>query len=299
VLPSGSFDGSRLQKIDAEVDLVATKLKAPTALPLESLRTSLRLRDGVLRLTPLEFGFAGGTITSQVMLDARQSVIRSEADVKLQRIRVDRLVPDKEALAQGGGLLGGSLQLRGTGNSIADAAAKSNGQVSMAIANGRISNLLDAASGLNGGKVLQLLAGGDRVINVNCGGFAFDIKNGQGTSTLFAIDTEQTQILGSGGFDLANERFDITVSPRPKRPGILSLRTPVRTYGSFKNPEFELQKGPLLARAAGAVALAAVAPFAALIPLIETGPGQPTNCAAVQAELSAAEKQAVAPVPKK
>ena len=36
----------------------------------------------------------------------------------------------------------------------------------------------------------------------------FDVKGGRGTSTLFVIDTEQTQILGTGGFDLEHERFD-------------------------------------------------------------------------------------------
>ena len=60
MLPSGSFDGSRLQKIDAEVDLVAKRLKVLVNLPLESLRASLRLNDSILKLAPLEFGFAGG-----------------------------------------------------------------------------------------------------------------------------------------------------------------------------------------------------------------------------------------------
>ena len=298
ILPAGTFDGSRLQKIDAEVDLEAQRLKAPTGLPLESLRASLRLHDAVLKLAPLDFGFAGGTIASQVTLDAREPLLKSELQVDFRRIRVDRLVPDKAALAQGAGTLGASIALKGTGDSIADAAAKANGHLSAAIARGRISNLLDAASGLNGGKVLQLLASGDRTIDVNCGGVAFDVRNGRGTATLFVVDTEQTQILGSGGFDLAQERFDLVITPRPKHMGILSLRTPVHVLGSFKQPRFEIEKAPLLARAGGALALAAAAPLAALLPLIETGPGESTNCALVQRKAGLAEKQAVAPARK-
>ena len=295
VLPSGSFDGSRLHKIDADVTLVATQLKAPVQLPLESMRAALHLHDAVLKLTPLEFGFGGGVITSQIMLDARKPVIATDADISVRHIRVDKLVPPSaEKIAQGAGLLGARLQLKGSGNSIADAAARSNGELSLAVADGRISNLLDAASGLNGGKVLALLAGGDKTIQVNCGGVAFDIRNGQGTSKLFVVDTEQTQILGDGKFDLANETFDLKVTPKPKRMGILSLRTPVQVFGTFKNPDYKLEKGPLLARAGGAVALAFAAPLAAVVPLIETGPGENTNCARVTREAGAAEKQAKA-----
>jgi uncharacterized protein involved in outer membrane biogenesis len=293
ILPAGSFDGSRLQKIDAEVDLEAKQLKVPNALPLESLRVSLRLNDSVLKLAPFDFGFAGGTIASNIVLDARDPILKTEAKVDFRGIRVDRLVPDKKQIAQGAGLVGASIQLSGSGNSIADAAAKANGRIAATVSNGRVSNLLDAASGLNGGKILTLLASGDKSIQINCGGVAFNVKDGQGTSSLFVVDTEQTQILGTGGFDLAQERFDMTISPKPKRMGILSLRTPVRVFGSFKNPDFSIEKGPLLLRAAGAIALAAAAPIAALVPLIETGPGESSNCGRVDAGVGDAKKQAV------
>jgi uncharacterized protein involved in outer membrane biogenesis len=292
VLPSGSFEGSRLQKIDAEVDYQARRLEVPDALPLESLKVSLRLKDAMLKLQPLDFGFAGGTIASQIALDARQPTIASDVQVNFNRIRIDKLLPKQETLAQGAGMVGGSIKLRGTGNSIADAAAKADGSIQLAVANGRISNLADAISGLNGGKVIQLLIGGDKTIAVNCGGVAFDVAKGQGKSTLMVIDTEQTQILGTGTFDLARERFAVTLEPKPKQMGILSLRTPVHAQGSFRNPEFGIDKGPLVARAGGAIALAALAPLAALLPLIETGPGESSNCAAVQREAGSAVQRA-------
>ena len=292
ILPAGSFDGSRLQKIDAEVTLDAARLIVPQALPLESLRASLRLYDSILDLDRVEFGFAGGAIVSQVRLDARDPVLRSEVQINLQKVRVDQLVPKQKRMAQGAGFVGAALHLKGMGNSIADAAAKADGRIVLTIANGRVSNLLDAASGLNGGKVLGLLVAGDREIEVNCGGAAFDVRGGRGTSSLLVVDTEQTQILGAGEFDLARETFDVTVAPKPKQPGVFSLRTPVRVFGTFKQPEFALEKGPLLARAGGAIALAATAPLAALLPLLETGPGMQTNCAAVQRQVAPAAKQA-------
>jgi len=60
MLPAGSFDGSRLQKVDAEVKLKARQLKVPAVLPLESMHASLGLKDSLVKLSALEFSFAGG-----------------------------------------------------------------------------------------------------------------------------------------------------------------------------------------------------------------------------------------------
>jgi uncharacterized protein involved in outer membrane biogenesis len=292
VLPAGTFEGSRLKAIDAEVTLDAKKLEAPTALPFESLRASLNLHDGFLKIDPLDFGFAGGAILGHVTLDARQPTLKSTVQADFRRLHLDRLLPEKQAIAKAAGTLGAKLDVRGTGDSIADAAAKADGKMSAAISNGRISNLLDALSGLNGGKALRLLAGGDKDIAVRCGGVAFDIAKGQGTSSVFVVDTEQTQITGDGVFDLEHETFDIKMEPKPKKPGILSLRTPVRLYGSFRNPDFALEKTPLALRAGAVVALAVVNPLAALIPLIETGPGAETDCGEVLGQVKGADQQA-------
>jgi uncharacterized protein involved in outer membrane biogenesis len=296
ILPSGRFEGGRLKAMDAEVDFSAARLKAPTALPVENMKFSFRLHDAVAKLAPLEFGFAGGRIVSQITIDARQEqALHTALNADFRNIKVGKLFPSKPELAKGVGEIGAQIRLSGTGNSIADAAASSNGSLTAAIANGRISNLIDAIAGLNGGKVLSLLVGGDKDIAVNCGGIAFPVKDGIGQSQLFLIDTEQTRIEGSGFFSLKDEKFDMLVEPKPKKPGILSLRTPLRLYGSFRHPDYSLDKGQLMLRAGATVALALVNPFAALIPLIETGPGKETDCARLLAPVQGARRQAQTP----
>ena len=293
ILPGGKFEGGRLKAIDAEVDYTAAKLQAPSALPVESMKFSFRLHDAVAKLQPLEFGFAGGRIVSEISIDARkEQSLRSTINADFRNIQIGKLFPTMPKIAKGVGELGAQIRLDGVGNSIADAAGTSSGSVTAAVANGRISNMIDALAGLNGGKVISLFVGGDKDIAVNCGGLAFSVKDGVGRSDLFVIDTEQTRIDGNGTFSLKDERFDITVSPKPKNPGILSLRTPVHLYGSFRNPAYELDKGQLMARAGGAIALALVNPLAALIPLIETGPGTNTDCARILAPVKGATQQA-------
>lgn len=295
ILPSGKFEGGRLNAIDAEVDYMAATLAAPSALPVESLAFSFRLQNAVAKLTPLTIGFAGGRIVSEVVIDARdEKLLRSSFNVDFRNIKIARLFPDKPKIAKGVGEIGAQIRLQGSGNSIADAAGAATGHLSAAVANGRISNIIDAAAGLNGGKLLTLFVGGDKDILINCGGLYADVQDGIGDLRLFVIDTEQTRVDGKGGLNLKDETFAFTLEPKPKKPGILSLRTPVQLHGSFRHPDFSLDKGPLFMRAGGAIALALVNPLAALLPLIETGPGTSTDCARVLAPLQGAQEAAAA-----
>jgi AsmA protein len=282
VLPAGHFDPRRLRVIDAEVRLQAHRVRGIGTLPLEDFDGVVKLNDAVLKLDALKLSAARGTLVARATLDARKGdSLQSEIDTEIRHLHLDQLIPSKSSLAKGSGLVNVNAALSGRGNSIADAAAKSNGRVAATIHDGRVSNLVDAASGLAIGRVLALLAAGDREIPLNCGATVFDVQAGQGQSTLFVLDTSQTQVLGRGHFDLANERFDLHVEPKPKRKGLLSLRTPVDLKGSFSHVDVSLQKEPLIARAGAVLALAAVNPVAALIPLIETGPGESTPCRSV------------------
>lgn len=293
ILPSGKFEGGRLRAIDADVIYKAARLKAPTALPVEDMRFTFSLHDGIARLKPLRFGFAGGEIVADVILDAsNEERLRSEVKADFKGLKVSKLVPDNPTFAQGSGTVGAQLRLRGIGDSIADAAAVADGEFAAAISGARISNLVDAAAGLNGGKVLALLAGGDKEIGVHCGAVTFDVKNGLGQSRVIALDTEQSLVQGTGAFTLRNERFDVRIEAKPKQPGILSLRTPIHIRGSFSDAEVELEKAPLLARGAIAVALGAANPFAAILALIEPGTSSSSDCHQSSKAVARAKAQA-------
>ena len=293
LLPSGKFDGGRFKAIDAKVDLRVDRIDAPDFIALQNLRVGLDLTDAILRLDPFDVDLADGQIDGRLLLNAQQPTLHADLDVTARKLRLARLVPPSERLAPSTGSLGVRAKLAGSGNSIADVAAKADGQVQLAVSKGQVSNLLDAASGLNGGKIIRLLMGGDKPIPINCGAVSFKVQDGKGQSDLFVVDTDQTRIEGDGGFDLGAERFDLTISPKPKSVGILSLRTPVRLHGSFREPDFALDKTGLVLRGGGALALALVNPLAALLPLIETGPGENTDCGRLLAAAQPATRAAV------
>lgn len=292
LLPSGKFEGGRFKAIDAKADLRVDRIDAPDFIALEQLHVGLDLTDAQLRLDPFNVNLADGEIVSTLQLDAREPTLKAQVDVQARKLRLARLVPPSPRLAPSTGSIGARAKLAGSGNSIADLAAKANGEIHAVLSQGQLSNLLDAASGLNGGKVLALLMGGDKPIPVRCGAASFDIKAGLGQSRVFVIDTEETRIEGTGGFDLGRERLDLHLAPKPKNPGFLSLRTPLHVFGTFREPDFALDKKGLVLRGGGALALALINPLAALIPLIETGPGEDTDCGRLLAAARPAAKAA-------
>jgi uncharacterized protein involved in outer membrane biogenesis len=65
---------------------------------------------------------------------------------------------------------------------------------------------------------------------------------------------------------------------------VISLRAPIYVRGTFKEPDLSVDKGTLALRAGGALALAVVAPVAAIVPLVSTGPGETSGCQALIAQ---------------
>jgi uncharacterized protein involved in outer membrane biogenesis len=111
------------------------------------------------------------------------------------------------------------------------------------------------------------------------------------------VDTDDATINVNGTVNLASEQLDLTLKPDSKGVRVITLRSPLYLRGTFKQPDVSVDKGVLAMKAGGAVALAVVAaPLAALLPLINTGPGEDSACAKLLAE---AREKPVAPPPGK
>lgn len=291
VFPDNDFNLERLNAMDADVRLTATALKIPEQIPLEDFFVHLKLNSGVLVLDPLNFGMAGGNLVSTITLDARKDPIAARASIDMRQLRLSELFPTLETVKNTStGSLGAQIRLTGRGNSVADMLASADGTINAGMAGGRVSELGVWLVNLHGGELLPLLFGGDRPTQIRCGAVAFGVEAGLATAELFVLDTEESRIGGAGFVNLGTERFDITLDPKPKKIGILSLRGPVRLYGTFRDSDFALSP-QTIGRGIGAAALALVNPLLALLPLIETGPGQNADCKAVLSEVSGAVRQ--------
>jgi hypothetical protein len=66
---------------------------------------------------------------------------------------------------------------------------------------------------------------------------------------------------------------------------LISLRSPLYVKGPFKNPKVDVDKGVLALKAGSALALGVLAPVAAaLIPLVNVGPGEKSPCGMLLAQ---------------
>jgi len=277
VLPNQRYDLERLCGMDADVSLRAQRVIAPK-LPLDSMLAHLLIKDGVVRLGPLNFGAADGRIESQILLDASRPVIAASAKIKLRKLDLGLLLPTVKLTRSGIGRIGADIDLKGNGNSIAQMLATSDGRVTTGMGEGQISDLLMAYAGLDIAEILKLKITGDHNIPIRCAIGDFNAQRGIWTVSAFVFDTADTIIRGSGDIDLRQEQFDILFKARPKERSLLSLRSPLHMQGSFKHPSVRPDIKALGLRGIVVAALSAVAPPAAELGLIEYGGGKDSDC---------------------
>jgi len=300
VLPVERFKTERWTSIDADIKFSADKIIHAKELPINKLTATLQLQDGVLSLLPLNFGMAGGDLHSNIRLDgsgrAGKHAILAEMKVTARHLQLKQLFPGLKPLHASAGELDGAASLSATGDSVASLLGASNGEIKTLINQGTVSKLLLEEMGLNIGSVILTRLVGDKQVRLNCLAADFGVSRGVMQTHSFVVDTDDAILDVTGNVDLARERLDLTVHPNSKGLRLLSLRAPLYVRGSFKQPRVSIDKGVLALKAGGALALAILAPVAALIPLTKTGPGEDIDCAKL---LAATRVKPVAPAPGK
>jgi uncharacterized protein involved in outer membrane biogenesis len=151
---------------------------------------------------------------------------------------------------------------------------------------GRISNLLLELVGLDAGEALSYLFRNDRTVTLRCAVADTEVKDGVVISRATVIDTSDTNVKVDGQVDLRDESLDLTVHPLPKDYSLLSLRSPLHVTGRLKTPTVRPDKELLIRGGVAAVLGVVATPLAAIIPLIENGPGDDADCEKLMAALS-------------
>lgn len=278
VLPDMPFKTDRWDSVDAEVTLKAKTIRHARALPLEDLVAHLSLRDSVLTLDPLNFGLAGGQLNAVISLDGRKDPIQAHARVQAKKILMAKLFPTADLAKTSIGQINGDFDLTGQGNSVGRMLASSSGKMELVVASGKISKLMMEKAGLHLWEILELKIAGDRLVKLHCGVADFDVKEGIMHVDALIFDTEVTTIIGTGSIDLGQETLDLTLNQKTKHTSPLALRSPITIRGSFSKPDVRVDKGRVAARGLGAIALGMVNPLLTLMPLIDAGPGQDSDC---------------------
>lgn len=294
-LPVNQFNTAKWGALDADVKFSGKKLVRTHDIPLQDVVTQIRMNDRVLSLSPLNFGMAGGTVAANISLDGRKKDIDAQIKLAARHLKLRQLFPKLQSMQASFGEINGDAALTGHGNSVSTMLATANGELAAVVSEGSVSKFILEAAGLNVANVVFVKLFGDKQIELNCLVSDFGVQNGRASVRRFVLDTDEAVINVAGEIDLAHEALELDVRPKTKGFRIFSLRTPLYAKGTFKNPDVGPYKGPLIARAGAAIALAAVAPVAAAIPLINPGSADDTDCAAALAEASATRKSQTSP----
>lgn len=279
VLPASRIHTDSWGVMDADVHFVGEKILRDKDLPLDHIEAQVKLSNKVLALTPLNFGVAGGTLSNTIKLDGSGEQIQATLATTARHLQLKKLFPGAESMKASFGEMHGDAQLSGSGNSIAQILGSSNGEIKAVVSRGSISHFLLEAAGLNLANVVILKLFGDEQIILNCMASDFSVKNGLMTAQTVRLETDDTIVDVTGQINLKTEAIDLKIRPENKTLRIFTLRSPLYAKGTLKNPDVGVEKTPLAARAGAAIALGVVAtPFAALLPLLNVGTAEPTDC---------------------
>lgn len=281
VLPTAPLDLARLKAMNSEVTYTAAKVTNARHFPLDRVSAGVNLRNGVLKLDPLNLGIAGGTVAGRLHIDSHVNPAAVEVHLNAKSLELSKMFRDVRLTKSSFGKIHGDFDLKGRGNTTAQMLGTATGNVALLMGQGQISNLLLEIAGLDGAEIIKFLFRGDENVKLRCAATAFDVKNGLMTSRALVLDTDDTVVYGDGNVNLATEAMDLYFRPYPKDMSVLSLRSPLKIAGTLGAPQTGPDKGALATRAVAALALGAINPLLALAATIETGPGQDANCAEI------------------
>jgi uncharacterized protein involved in outer membrane biogenesis len=292
VLPDMSFDPARWESVDADVRLRSGSIQRPKQLPLEKLDVRILMKDSVLSLEPLDFGFAGGRLAGPVRMDGNQEPMTSSITMRVDKLQLAKLFPTvKEAQASLGNL-GGAIDLKGKGISVKEMLGTSNGKIALYMDGGRISRTLMEIVALDLWDVARLKLSGDQTtVEIRCAIADLDVKDGMANINAMIIDTSVVNVQVGGWVNLKTEEMNLRIEPKPKDKSIASLNSPLHVRGTFSQPRVA-PDAKMVARGVGAIVMGVLNPLLAVIPLINEGPGKDSPCGQLIAEALANTKTA-------
>lgn len=297
VLPVSPFKTDRWGRMDADVQFNGNEIVGAGKFPFENVHTHIKMTDGVLSLEPLNFGIAGGKLTTQLTIDGRNDPAKARMTVSARHMKLKEFFPAVKEMRASLGEIHGDAKLSAAGNSFAALTGSANGELLALMSQGTVSKFVMEAIGLNVGSMVVSKLFGDKQVELNCMATDFNVINGLMKPQLFLVDTEDAVIHMDGDINLARETLNLTLHPKSKGLRLLSLRSPIYVKGTFKNPEVGINKTVVGLKAGAAVALGTVAtPLAALLALTQTSAAKDNPCALVMSEM---ERKPVAPPPGK
>lgn len=235
LFPDIPLDEARLETANASLRYRAGAIISES-LPLESIAARIVLKDRRLVVDDIETAIAGGKLSGRVELDARKATPVTDLKISFKDLGLKPFFAKSRFVDEMGGKFSGLVDLRGTGNTIADTLAVAEGKIRIGMNGGSVSALLVEAAGLDLIEALALLVDDARV-PIRCGRVDADAAAGKVTISRVNMDTPDSTLLAAGGVNLKTETMSIQIEARAKDFSLIDLAAPVTFSGRLSDPE--------------------------------------------------------------
>jgi uncharacterized protein involved in outer membrane biogenesis len=288
LFPTSRLQVNRVRAMDADVRFKARSIDAGSV-PFKQVAFHIKLDDGLLALSPMEFEMPQGRVSGTARIDARGKIPQTHLDIRITDMQLDQLKGKKpDAQPPLAGVIHGRAVLEGSGDSVHDMMAAADGRVSLILPQGEVNAAFAELTGINVARgVGLLLKGSDDKTDIRCGVAQFGVQDGIMRADNVVFDTRDVRITGRGEIRLGPEELDLAIKGEPKKLRLARLRTPVEINGHLRDPSIGVNAGKVAKQGAVAAAIgAALTPLAAIIAFVDPGLEKDENCAAL---LSAAQ----------
>jgi uncharacterized protein involved in outer membrane biogenesis len=290
ILPDAPLRVEALKNFDAKVNWTVRTVRADN-LPVSNITLGLDLDDRLLKLSPLNFSLARGTVNSDITINARRAPVFTEYDIRLSPTPMGVLLAGFGVEESGTtGTLKARVKMTGTGNSVRDSLASSNGRIAVILPKGSFWTRNIQLSELDIGTFVQKMFEKKlkEPVQINCGLIGFSVRGGIAAADPILIDTDKNVMLGRGGFSFKNETIDMAFRADSKKFSLFAGQSPVGIGGYFARPSIDVISPELIGRAGAGLGLGLVAsPFAAVIAFVDVGDAKAADCGPVLAGASA------------
>jgi uncharacterized protein involved in outer membrane biogenesis len=290
LLPDARLRIEALRNFDAKVDWSVRTVRADNV-PVSNIKLGLDLNDRLLKLSPLNFSLARGTVSSDITINARKDPVFTDYDIRLSPTPMGVLLAGFGVEESGTtGTLKARIQMTGTGNSVHDSLSNSNGRIAVILPKGAFWTRNIQLSELDLGLFIQKMFEKKlkEPVEINCGLIGFTVRNGIAAADPILIDTRKNVMLGRGGFSFRNESVDLAFRADSKKFSLFAGQSPVAIGGYFAKPGIDVISPELLGRAGGGLGLGLVAsPLASVIAFVDVGDAKAADCGPVLAGASA------------
>ena len=290
ILPDAPLRVEAIRRFDADVRYRVTKVRAES-FPVSNVDLTLALKQGLMELKPFNFAVAGGTVKSDISIDSRPAIVRTEYDIRLSPTKLGTLLA-RFGTEQSGttGTVSGRIQMVGFGDSVRESLATSNGRMAFVLPQGTFWTRNIQLAELDIGTFVQKMFQDKlkKPVEINCGLIAFTVRGGIAAADPILIDTKKNVMLGRGGFSFRSEAIDMAVRADGKTFSLFSGQSPVGLGGYFAAPKIDPISDELVGRAGAGLGLGIFAsPVAAIIPFIDPGDAKAAQCGPVLAGATA------------